>query len=284
MPVVEALYSGIDWLTLTLPSDAAGYAEWRNKGIRELERIATAGYVLKPRGLLGYYGLSAGNCFVGERDGDSMMQFTGHHADGAFDRVFRSDAHISRVDMQVTVKTVERHADVAKQAYNGATLNNDSLPQGRRRKLVLIVGSDGGDTVYVGSPSSDARGRIYNKEVQSEQPEFTRCWRYEVVYRNSNATTASAAIYAQGSDHTRICQIAVASWFGSRGVDVNWFFSGILEPLPLKRTLPTDIEAKLRWLEVQVAPTIRYLCELGYRDTLQAMLFPIEETAEISRS
>lgn len=281
MPTVETLHAGIDWITLTMQRNADGYGEWRNKGIRELERIATKGYVIKPRGLLGYYGISCGNCFVGERDEDSMMQFTGYHADSAFDKVYRSDAHISRIDMQVTVKTVERVQDVAKQAYSGATADNDSLPPSRRRKLTFIMGSDGGDTVYVGSPSSDQRGRIYNKEVQSEQPEFTRCWRYEVVYRNSIATTASATIYAHGSDHTRICQIAVASWFGKRGIDVNWFFSGILEPMPLIKTLPTDIEAKLRWLEIQVAPTIRLLCELGFRDTLIQMLFPIAEAAEV---
>lgn len=72
----------------------------------------------------------------------------------------------------------------------------------------------------------------------------------------------------------------VAAWFGLRGIAVNWFFSGILEPQPLIRTKPTDIEAKLRWIETQVLPTIRYLNECGYRDTLQSLLFPIEETAK----
>lgn len=74
----------------------------------------------------------------------------------------------------------------------------------------------------------------------------------------------------------------MAAWFGKRGVDVNWFFSGILEPQPLAKTLPSDIEAKLRWVVVQVAPTIKLLCSLGYRDTLRALLFPNEGTEEIS--
>lgn len=277
MPTVELLTAGIDWITLTLPRDAPGYGEWRNKGIRQLEKIAEQGYVLKPRGLLGYYGLSCGACFVGERDSDSMMQFTSYLADGAFDAIYRSDAHVSRIDIQVTVKTVERHANVAKEAYAAATIDNNSLPAGRRRKLVLIVGSDGGDTFYLGSAASDQRGRIYNKEIQSELPEYTRCWRYETVYRNSAATGVSATIYAHAHNRPRLCQTIAASWFGKRGVDVNWFFSGLLEPISLKKSLPTDVEAKLRWLETQVAPTIRYLCELGYRDTLLTTLFPLRE-------
>lgn len=276
MPVVERLYAGIDWLTLTVGNDAEGIAEWRNRGIRALESLQRDGYVLKPRGLLGYYGVSAGNCFVGEREVDSMMQFTGPHADRFFDSVYRSDAHVSRIDIQVTVKTVERHANVAKEGYQAATKDNDSLPATRRRKLSIIMGSDGGDTLYVGSPSSDQRGRVYNKEVQSEQPEHTRCWRYEVIYRNSRATPIAGAIYGRGSDHTDICVKYAAAWFGLRGVDVNWFFSGVLQPQPLIRTLPTDVEAKLRWLETQVRPTIAYLNELGFRDTLLQMLFPNE--------
>ena len=282
MPTVEALYAGVDWLSATLPSSAPNYAEWRNRAIKQLERIAKLGYVIKPRGLLGYYGLSAGNCFVGEREGDTLIQFTGYHADEAFDKVYRTDMHTARIDIQVTVKTVERHLDVAKTAYAAATIDNDSLPAARRRKLVLVVGSDGGDTFYLGSPSSDQRGRIYNKEVQSELPEHTRCWRYETVYRNGAATSISAAIYAHPHNRARLCQTIAASWFGKRGVDVNWFFSGVLEPMPLKKTLPTDIEAKLRWLEVQVAPTVRYLCELGYRDTITLLLLPDAEQPKSS--
>lgn len=284
MPTVEALYTGIDWVTLTLPKDSNGYGEWRNKGIKELERIAKGGYVLKPRGLLGYYGVSCGNCFVGERDSDSMMQFTGYHADTAFDAVYRADCHVSRIDIQVTVKTVEQEQDCAKLAYTAASANNDSLPVGRRRKLSLIVGSDGGDTAYIGSPASEQRGRIYNKEVQSEDPAYSRCWRYEAVYRNSAATTVSARLYSGGDKHTSLCLVLVASWFGKRGVDVNWFWSGVLMPMPLIKTRPSDIEAKLRWIETQVAPTIRQLCSLGYRDTLLVTLFPLEGTDEISQS
>lgn len=281
MPVVEAIYAGIDWLTVTLPNDAHGAAEWRNKGIRALEAIAKEGNVLKPRGMLGYYGVSSGNCFVGQRDADSMQQFTGYHADRFFDKLYRSDAHISRIDLQVTVKTVERHANVAQEAYAAATIDNDSIPTARRRKLSLIVGSDGGDTAYIGSPTSDQRGRIYNKEIQSERPEYTRCWRYETVYRNAYATQASGRVYAAGSSHSRLCTLMVAAWFAQRGVAVNWFFSGILEPQPLIKTKPTDIEAKLRWIETQVLPTIRYLNECGYRDTLLALLFPNEGSETI---
>src|SRR4029453_19531999 len=103
------VHAGIDWLTITLPAGSKGEAEWRNKGIRALEAISEQGNMIKPRGMLGYYGVSSGNCFVGQRERDSMQQYTGYHADMYFDKIYRTDAHVSRIDVQVTVKTVERH-------------------------------------------------------------------------------------------------------------------------------------------------------------------------------
>jgi hypothetical protein len=35
---------------------------------------------------------------------------------------------------------------------------------------------------------------------------------------------------------------------------------------------PTDIEAKLTWLQKQVAPTVAYLLAQGYRDTILSVL------------
>ena len=273
-PIVDELHAGIDWLSTTLEAGSPGYAEWRNHGLKALERISREGYVLKQRGMLGYYGLSAGNCFVGEREKDSLIQLTGHQANVYFEDVYRNDLHVSRIDVQITVKTKENENDIAKLAYRDATTDNNSLPVGRRRKLYIIMGSDGGDTLYIGSPKSDQRGRIYNKEVQSENPAYTKCWRFETQYRNEWATDVARRIHASASDHSGICAGLVANWFSLRGVDVNWFYTGSVMPAPLVRTLPTDIEAKMHWLETQVKPTIAYLCELGYYDTLLISLFP----------
>jgi hypothetical protein len=64
----------------------------------------------------------------------------------------------------------------------------------------------------------------------------------------------------------------VASWFYERGVHCNWHNGNDLIALPLARTLPTDIERKLRWLEKQVKPSIKWLTDKGYGDTLAGVL------------
>jgi DNA relaxase NicK len=270
--VVEQITAGVDWLTMTLPDAIYKEEAWYMKGIHELSEIRAQGYELKERCMLGFDGYSVGNCFVGGNHDRIMMQFTGHHANHAYDWLYRGDAHISRIDLQVTVKYTIMPKGIAKEAYRAASAANRKLPDHRRRKLWIIVGSDGGDTLYLGSASSKQRGRLYNKEVQSEEPSFVRTWRYECVFRDATATMVAANI-AQGTGTTapRILDW-VTTWWSARGVDCSHIESGRKLVIPISRTQPTDVEAKLKWLRTQVRPTIKYLVELEMHEELSEAL------------
>lgn len=269
---VEQVTAGIDWLTMTVASTVDAEMAWYMKGLHLLSEISDQGYEHKPRAMLGYYGYSCGNCFVGERVGSIMMQFTGHHADTAFHKVYRPDAHISRIDLQVTVKYIDMPKDTARKAYNDADAVNRKLPVHRRRKLYIIMGSDGGDTLYIGSPKSEQRGRLYNKEVQSEVPDFIRTWRYELVLRNDYATAIASNLGRADFNPTTGIAGIVSKWYSDRGILCAHFFSGEAEILPIMRTLPTDIESKLRWIATQVRPTVKLLIERGLTDELSEAL------------
>lgn len=273
---IELVTSGIDWLSCTLHKEAYGYQEWRGNALHALELVAKEGYELKRRGLLGYEGLSCGNCFVGENDHGSFAQFTGEKADWAFGYVMHPSAHFSRVDVQTSVKYREYQANIGKRAYRDSIRANEALPAGRKRKIWIIVGSDGGDTVYIGSASSDQRCRIYNKERQSDDIRYTRAWRYEVVFRNELATSFAKNLSASVISRADYCLETCVAWCTTRGVDIQAFGSGTGVVLPLQRTLPTDVERKLNWLAHQVRPTVEYLCKLGFRDTIMETLFPLE--------
>lgn len=270
--MIEQLTSGVDWLTCTLPLDSPMDNEWVQAGLKVLFDISDEGYRIEERGLLGYKGWSAGNCFVGSREDGHMMQFTGYHADKAFKHVYRPDMHISRVDVQVTVKHDVMPQNVAGKAYKRALNEDLGTPVPRKRKIYIITGSDGGQTLYVGSPSSDQRGRLYNKEVQSEKPEYARTWRYEVVLRNERATQLCNRLQTEKPDYTHYVSAFVALWFETRSIEAPWSIDEAITPIPPLRTLPTDVERSIGWLKTQVAPTVRRLIELGYRDTILEVL------------
>lgn len=264
--------AGLDWITATLPADCPTGDLWVERGLSCLDQIAAEGYEHYERSLQGYIGISAGNCFVGSREDGHICQLSGYHADRHFNAVFRAGLHISRLDVQVTVKFAVMPCDVARKAYQDAIDCNLRLSLPRRRKLVLITGSDGGDTTYIGSSSSEQRGRIYNKEVQSEDISYRKTWRWEIVLRNDLSTQAAANCPKTAVDRVKWCQSVVAAWFIARGVHCDWHDGDDLIALPPQRTLPTDVERKLRWLEYQVKPSISWLTEKGYGDTLLSVL------------
>ena len=263
---IEKVTSGIDWVSCTLGKGEIDYQVWKGDALYALEEVRKAGYVFAPRKLLGFEGYSAGNCFVGENETTGYAQFTGEKADWAYDYLQHPKAHYSRIDVQLTIKTSEMNAREGKRCYRAAMDNNKSLSEGRKRKIWIIVGSDGGDTLYIGAQSSDQRARIYNKEVQSEDIRYTRCWRYEVVFRNQLSTGLARTHLNEADKRTERCVEIVTSWLAKRGISIPGMARWEGAILPMERTIPTDLERKLKWLGDQVKPTYRYLCAMGLRE------------------
>lgn len=270
--MVEQVTSGIDWLSMSLQREALLNQQWVETCLKHLDTVVSDGYKLEYRNWNGYSGVGAGGCFVGEREDGHYAQFSGVYADTAFDKVYRYDAHISRIDLQTTVKYKVMPKRIAKEAYRDAMAENAALPSSRRRKIYIIVGSDGGDTCYVGSPSSDERGRIYNKEVQSEDILYSRTWRYESVFKNAKAEVCSSSIAKSTTPRAQFISDMVGHWWEKRGVSVPWLLTDA--PLPIRpiRTLPTDIERKRNWLVHQVRPTVEYLLTVCERDDILQLL------------
>jgi len=268
----EQVTAGVDWITATLRRGALMDQEWLERGLRQLDAVVEDGHKLEYWRMQGYEGVRAGGCFIGSREDTHMMQFTGSYADMAFDSVYRYDAHVSRLDLQTTVKYKVMPKRVAKDAYKHAITENETLPVSRRRKIYIIVGSDGGDTCYVGSTSSAQRGRIYNKEVQSEDILYSRTWRWEVVYKNDEATACAGRVPKTGSNRPQMVCDEVGHWYEKRGITVPWLLAET--PLPIRpvRTLPTDIERKRNWLAHQVRPTVEYLLTVCERDDILQLL------------
>jgi hypothetical protein len=262
-PIVETR-SGIDWISATVMREDRGSDGWYAIAQSCVMAVHREGNLLENRSLLGFRGIKAGGCFAGENERRYYCQLSGEYADRFFEQLDRHHPHYSRLDLQVTVKYQHEQLEIAKEVYHDFISANTVLSEGRRRKGHLIVGSDGGDTVYLGAPSSRQRCRIYNKAKQSEREAYERCWRYEVVFRDELAREWAAIRRDKDSSVAWSCIETVGVWLEERGIAVPFRFSGDVEVLPKLRTLPTDVERKLEWLRTQVRPTIAYLQELGF--------------------
>jgi DNA relaxase NicK len=270
--VADRLNAGVDWLTMTCELENPSMQELRRRGIEALSQVESEGYQQQERHMLGYTGVSCGNCFVGVRDDGLMVQMTGHHADVHFEYLYMSDVRFSRLDVQVTRTYPIMPADVANVAYHEGIKAAEMSGGQFKRKLLLMTGSDGADTCYVGSPTSEQRGRIYNKDKQSMSEEYKNCWRWEVTFKNELAKAAAGEIKLSNKPYTVICRDIVGTWFEDRGTAPEWASLITVTPIRAERMLPTDVERKLRWLEKQVKPTIQYLQSMGFESMIMASL------------
>lgn len=264
----QSVYCGVDWISGTLGRDEDNDQTWLHNCLSSLETVQLLGNTYKRRSLLGFDGWESGGCFVGSNEERHYAQFAGKYANDAYPALTHHNVHISRLDLQITVQYSIELAKEGRYQYARAIHFNKSLPEYKRRKIHLFAGSDGGDTCYVGSPSSITRGRIYNKAIQSKDAAYERCWRYEVVYRNEDADRLFRTMLDNSATAADVILSQVYDWFNKRGVTILDVVSGGDYVIRTPKAPSTDVERKLKWIKTQVIPTIRKLAELGYAEEL----------------
>lgn len=269
---VTAVYSGVDWISASLDREELDNQTWLYDALHALGEVQKAGNVYKKRSLLGFDGWESGGCFVGSNETRHYAQFAGKYANDAFSWLTHPKVHVSRIDIQVTVQYDTELTKEGRYQYARAINHNKTLPKHRQRSINLYAGSDGGDTIYLGAPSSDTRARIYNKDKQSGDERYKWAWRYEIVLRNEYALPVYRQLTSEDIEVTSFITQAVVAYMGERGVSIlglgDWAGNAIQVP----KSAPTDVERKLRWVRMQVIPTIRKLAELGYAEDLMELI------------
>lgn len=268
----QTVNCGVDWISGTLGRDEIENQSWLYDCLHALEVVQAYGNTYKRRSLLGFDGWESGGCFVGSNETMHYAQFAGKYADDAYKMLEHPKVHISRIDLQITVRYDVELPKEGRFQYASAINHNKGLPTHKQRKIHLFAGSDGGDTVYVGSPSSAARGRIYNKEKQSGDTNYKNAWRFEVVYRNERADSVFRYLFTPHLTPTTIIYQEVLNFYAERGVNVLDLGMERIGTIETPKQPKTDAARKLRWVKTQVVPTIRKLAELGYAEELMEII------------
>lgn len=271
-PQAISVTAGIDWATLTMRRDKAWSEIWAQRGYAAICAIAGGSERLTPANLLGYTGVRSEGCFVGSREDGYIAILASHHANEHWGTLVYPGVHVSRLDVQITCRLSETVSSIAREAYSGADDANSRLPATRRRKLYIISGSDGGDTLYIGAPSSNQRGRLYNKAVQSLEDEYKDCWRWEVMLRDELAHNCAESVPSDPSARTLWAVQFVRHWWRARGVTLPAIDVDEVEMRPIQRTKSTDDESTLAWLRSQVSPAITRLTVRGYGEIIRGIV------------
>jgi hypothetical protein len=191
--------------------------------------------------------------------------------------------NVSRLDVAVDVWWGE-DPDTYIALHNVETLDARVLAAHRRWRVACVNGYGDGDTLYIGSRTSNEFIRIYNKYKESKCDErYNGCTRYEIEYHNESATALVHRAGARRSDRALLLG-EVSSLLHRRGVGV---LSSLLasEPIsePIRRVATSD-ERKLDWLRTGVSPTVKHLLTRYSReDILNALGLDVvsRETARL---
>lgn len=251
---------------MTVPTIADGYQRWRNSAFDALRLVVDDGNLPKPMVALGYVGLSAGGAFAGENGERGMLRVTSSWAGRVFRSVYHQTAHYSRLDLQVTLWGVKGGDKHGAQQRRAADRFNNALPKFKQRKVHIREGNDGGYTLYIGAPTSEQKGRVYNKGAEDKTGYYHDAWRYEVELHNDAADRAAHYLASLPTDIAPAVVASVVRWFGERGVTVPIAPEDVPSAIVPTQRPRTDIERSIAWLREQVQPTVRRLRQLGLED------------------
>lgn len=259
--------AGVDWITATA-TDQAVRSRLAKVGRRLLRAEDDGSQQQSPVRFQGYVGSKCGGVTVGERADSLLCQVSGSAASEYWLALLDTGANVTRLDVAVTCLSPHKRWDEAREQWERIDADGDLAREAGWRSY--IVTRPTGATLYIGSPKSDRRLRLYDKHAESPHSYPTGAWRYEVQARSGLAGSIAAGL-ADRSSSTIASVATVHECFRARGVQPRFRAGGrgVLGSVPRTRS---DAERKLRWIEQQVKPTVAWLASRGYRSDVRRIL------------
>jgi len=254
---------GVDWITGVSHSSATAEPliawsrriyGWELKG----------GGIEKGWGLSGFSGFKVGQLEMGRRNEEFMVRLMSECAQLHWKKIYLHADALTRLDLQISVDIGCDPQPYIWKFFHEA--NSWSKRSRRGPKNDVVLGSDGGATLYCGKRKSNLFGRAYARGPKSKRKEDQNVVRFEVQF-NKRLALLVARDLAQAKSAGDFCRDRVVQFFRNRGVHVDIpFGSSETMVLPRRRT---DLHKRLLWLE----QSVRKSCELlAARGELEATI------------
>lgn len=252
--------SAIDWLTITTNDNNTGKLMMNLFELIAVDEFAR-GSRPKNKSQLGYDGQGTEHCFIGSGLQGFMMRLSGLVAKDFGIDALKLGCNVTRMDLQVTLKLDEYDEFYANslmlEAEKKRAFDN---PKKKMAKFVYIDGRGSGSTLQIGSRTSEKYGRIYDKDKESGEDVYERCWRFEVEYKGSAAVHYAKEVLFNQNDWYIIS--LVAKQFSAWDIEVNDIHAAPVELMKYRRA-QYQKDRTLSWLAKQVSPSIEKLRESG---------------------
>lgn len=259
---------GVDYVTITEKDKA----KW-NEMMQFCEtfvypQMLDYGHTWDSTKALGYQGARLGTLFAGVRSDSSMLRVSGADAEWIFMRLSNAFdwLHVTRLDLQATIQFEADRMLYAEEQKANVLHHQETEARRSHPKVTLISSTGNGDTLQVGSRSSEIFVRLYDKWREQRGEYLPYTWRYEIELKGETAQQV-VRMYRNAPDRLEMVKDVLVGTLENRGFQEPALRSN--GPLALASTRSkTDSEKSLKWLKEHVAPTVRKLLDRGHRDTL----------------
>jgi len=268
----------VDWFTATSGSDRLGFL-WRELMSRYEKTLAYADLERREWSRHGYNGTSLPGFQWGyHRQHGYIIICSGPIAERFWLEALAPRPRVTRLDLSVTVDINPPEPFMADRLYR------EGQAQGLFGNLstTVVENSRGGNTLYLGSRSSDQYGRLYDKGVEADPKggEQGKFWRYEVEFKKPRSSVVAGTLMTRMKDGSLPADLILSTvhdWFLVRGVR-PLFRPGATPALVTvvsQEYRETSLDRKIKWLRTSVQPTVKKLLAMGMEEeTLRALGIP----------
>lgn len=269
---------GVDWITCTC-RDGETRDEFQNFGYSLLHSQSHSGTSISPWSFEGFEGLKTDGVAVGVTDDMTIIRLSSSTAWAYWRRVFELSTNCSRIDFQVTFGNIPNVTCLIHQSHNEALAYSDNTKL--RPSVELRDNNRRGPTLYLGVRTSARFGRLYDKYRESRSEHYSGCARAELQINGKAAVFAGRAVCSMPPSPNSVLSL-VDGFFRRRGV-LPWWPDVASHHLTVPRQRGTT-SSRLRWLRLQVKPSLELLAAAGYgKAALEALgLTDIERDARWS--
>lgn len=267
----ELIESKVDYLTATCLKNQlhegqsfSRALEWAYDAVQVEHR---KGNDLSPWRSESFEGMRSGQLCVGRNEAGLLFRVSGEFAATHWRTIFHDASNVSRIDCAATVRLTDRWSDLSRVHHDEALQYQKD--HASHMRVTRIDGGKHGNTLNIGSRSSEGYGRIYDKWLESGLEAYHDCWRYEVEFKKKSALYTAAYLASEPCDGLAPADIAL-SWLRKRGlrsVPAPSQSVNILTP-----SKPSDEDRRLEWVRKCVGPLVRSLLDVGRGNDVLAAL------------
>ena len=264
---VEVVDCGVDWITVTC-SDSIKAQQLVGLAAIWMQAEKHLGNEQLTWSQYGYEGFHCGQIFLGQRHDGVIVRMSGLAAWSNWKKAVALSTHVSRIDVQVTVRyqrdatqQISAHYKTAMRAKKRGDI---------KRSVSMFRSDDGSATLYLGKRSSEAFCRIYEKGLESKLDHYQCCVRYEIEFKNDRAGICAQELMA-ADDELAVSKGIVVSYLDDARICLPWLGKVTLTSIRAPTTKAGD-RTSLEWLKSQVGPVIARLLERGHHDAILSSL------------